>query len=37
MTEETADPREHIPKPNHGDREEQPEDRHVLHPGMTDR
>lgn len=37
VTDDTIDPRERIAEPSHNDREEQPEDKHVLHPGMTDR
>lgn len=34
---DTIDPREHIAKAIHNDREEQPEEKHQLYTGMTDK
>lgn len=37
MTNDIIDPREHITKPSYNDRDEEPEDRHQLFTGMTDK
>lgn len=37
MTNDIIDPREQIAKPSYNDRDEEPEDRHQLFTGMTDK